>query len=381
MTDKPGETKQALPTEGKTQVSLHDEALSPTSLKQYLDANRSKMDSNNNGFLSSDECSKWQQKFPLLSRDARITGALKENMGGIQALASDESWYQRYKGISVNDENAFDKLARSGKNNGVVKSVTDYFNARNYESVIARAQELREDRLHTVDLEMKKSNFSLDIGKHISNSMKAEYQTTVVGERQYDKYKVGEVLSDRSDWAGLLSGEIASYKVTVAAKNEYKSYSWVDNRGTDHPLSKPEFDALGAELQRHGKQLQTVPYSDATHRYVFDRPLTQADITHREPMQRYFLNVQVHNSSFTPSIIKQLRNATTQHKLEIEVPQSLYATTNRTWDPRLNTTSLVLGGRISQMKGDVTRKWQETDPNFDEVTTKDGRKLVIAKTK
>lgn len=380
MRDRPNDGKDTDTPDKQAQLSLTDEALTPRNLKAYLQANSAKIDTDHNGFFDAQELQRAARQFPILSRDSRVLGAALNSVDDIQSLHKDERWYQSYKGISFGDIDAFDNLAQQKPADRRVSKVRNYLDSRNYEDALAKATDLKEDQVHSIELKFKKSSFTLDPWKHLDNELKAETQTMLVGERQYDKYKVGQELSSKDDWAGFLfHGELATYHVSVAGKHIDNSYSWVDKSGTTHPLTKAEHDALGAEFQHHGKFLQRVPYSDATHTYIMKSPLNPSDVVQREPMHRYFMDVEVKNSSFTPSISKMLRNSLNTHKIEIEVPREQYLKSDRAWKPHLNVGSLLVGGRLSQMEGDIKRKWQETDPNFEEVTTKDGRRLIVAK--
>ncbi|PZM77493.1 MAG: hypothetical protein DKT66_24720 [Candidatus Melainabacteria bacterium] len=103
------------------------------------------------------------------------------------------------------------------------------------------------------------------------------------------------------------------------------------------------------------------------------------NVVKREPMNRYFLDVEISNSSFTPDLVKHLRNATTSHQVEMEVPQNLYANTKSTWNPQLNAGSFLLGGRISSMHGTVRERRMEVDKGFEKVTTDKGRTFIVPK--
>lgn len=372
------ETQSAKPI-----LNLQAEALSAGSLKQFYDTNKTAMDLDKDGFVIKGELEQFKAKHNPISREYRLADALGERVHDVEVLSRDEAstwdWFEN-NGITSKDMVALDAKARSNPNDRLVKSINDGLAAKNYEQIVRSASELTEDRLHLVDLKFKKNSFTLDPFKHIGNEMKAESQTTVVGERQFDKYKVGQELSRQGDVVGFLfNGDFNSYSVSVAGKRVETAYGWVDGRNQAHPLSNDIYKEIKAELGRQGRTTWDVPYAGSTHTYISDKPLSQMNVVKREPMNRYFLDVEISNSSLTLDLVKHMRNATTAHRVEMEVPQNLYANTKSTWNPHLSTGSFLLGGRVSSMHGDVKKKWTEVDKDFEQVTTDQGRTFIVPK--
>lgn len=366
-------------------LNLQDEALSASSLKQFYDRNKSDIDLDKDGFIKSHELDKFKAKFNPISREFRQAETLSEKVRDIQHLNRDESGFLNFsdsKGISGKDMDAFDAKAKSTPNDRLVKSVNDSFASKNYEENLRNAQELNEDRLYLVDLKLKKNTFSLDIWDHIENAAKAEYKTTVVGERQFDKYKEGQTLSNQFDYINaLFNDEFSTYSVSVYDKRIEKNYNWVDGQNKAHPISAPLYNEFKAELQRQGRTLIDTPYAGSTRTYVADKPISDMNIVMRQPMNRYFVDVEISNSSFTFDWVKHLRNLTTTHRVEMEVPKDLYEKSNKVWDPKLSLNSFIIGGRISSMSGDIKRKWTEVEPDYEQVTTDKGRSFIVPKKK
>lgn len=364
-------------------LNLQAEALSAGSLKQFFETNKAAIDTDKDGFVVKGELDKFKSKLNPISREHRLAEALGERVHDVEVLSRDEAstwdWFEN-NGITYKDMAALDAKARTSPNDRLVKSINDGLAAKDYEHIVRSASELTEDRLHLVDLKFKKHSFSLDPFKHIGNELKAESQTTVVGERQFDKYKVGEELSRQGDVAGFLfNGDFDSYSVSVAGKRVETAYGWVDSQNQARPLRHDIYKELKSELGRQGRTTWDVPYSGSTHTYISDQPLSAMNVVKREPLNRYFLDVEISNSSMTFDLVKHLRNATTSHRVEMEVPQNLYANTKSTWNPHLSTGSFLLGGRVSSMHGEVKDRRTEVDKNFEQVTTDKGRRFIVPK--
>lgn len=70
-------------------------------------------------------------------------------------------------------------------------------------------------------LELKESHFSLDIGKHIKNSLNSVEFIMPVSKEYYDAAKIGENILEGKGFRGaslFFSGSISNYKITVLDK-------------------------------------------------------------------------------------------------------------------------------------------------------------------
>lgn len=367
-------------------LNLQAEPLTAKDLKQFYDNNKPGIDLDKNGFVTSAELDKFKNQFNPLSREYRQAESLSQKARDIQQLNRDESGFLVFsdsKGISSKDMEAFDSKAKTVPADRLVKSINDDLASKNYEDVVKNAQELNEDRLYLVDLKMQKTSYSLDIWEHLENAAKAEYRTTLVGERQFDKYKVGQTLSSKFDVMGaILNDSYGSYSVSVSDKRIDKSYNWVDGQNKQHALTAPLYNELKNELKRQGRTLFDAPYAGSTHTYISDKPISDMNIVARQPMNRYFIDVEISNSTLTFDWTKQLTNLTTSHRVEMEVPKSLYEKTgDKVWNPKLSTNTFIIGGRISAINGDIKKKWTEVDPDYEQVTTDTGRQFILPKTK
>ncbi len=367
-------------------LNLEDEALSAKSLKSFYDNNKDKIDTDKNGFVSGRELDSFRTQFNQISREYRQADALSKNAREIQRLNRDESGFLVFsdsKGISSKDMDAFNAKASASPNDRMIKSVNDDFASKNYEDVVKNAQELNEERMYLVDLKMQKTSYSLDFWEHVENAAKAEYRTTLVGERQFDKYQKGQTLSTKFDVMGaLLNDKYGSYSVSVSDKRIEKNYNWVDGQNKPHNLTAPLYNELKAELQRQGRTLLDTPYAGSTHTYISEKPISDMKIVARQPMNRYFVDVEISNSSFTFDWTKHLTNLTTSHRVEMEVPKALYEKTgDKVWNPRLSTNTFIINGRVSEIHGDIKKKWSEVDPDYEQVTTDTGRSFILPKTR
>lgn len=377
--------REAIKVENSSQppiLNLQAEALSAASLKDFYYKSKANIDLDRDGFVTGSELNKYKANYNPISREHRLAQALGDKSGQIQHLSRDEKggWFNwsDSKGISSQDMAVFDTKARTTSGDRLVKSVNDDLASKNYEEVVRNAQELNEERIHLVDLAFRKHSFSLDPWDHIENALKTEHQTTLVGERQYNKYKIGETLSNQADYLGFLfNGDFNSYSVSVSGKRIETNYNWVDAHKQAHSLSAPIYKEIKAELARHGKTLIDTPYAGSTLTYISDKPISQMNIVSREPLNRYFVDVEISNSSLTFDFTKHLRNATTAHRVEMEVPENLYKKAKSVWDPHLSTNSFIIGGRVSSMHGEIKRKWTEIDPDFEQVKTDTGRTFVM----
>lgn len=247
-------------------------------------------------------------------------------------------------------------------------------------AIVASAVELREEKLFLVTLEFKKEQLTLDFWAHLENDIAAEHQTIVVGERTFNEYQVGREISSKGDGFGFLfNGEIASYVVRVSAKKTESQYFWANKAGVQTEINKEQFDEALRQSQVGARHLLTIPFSGVVRTYVLDKSLSEYQFVEHQPLNRYFLTIEVKNSTFTLDLSKHIRNAANTHEIIIEVPAEVYDRITDAWDPRLNAGSLVMKGHLSSIQGKVIKKWTEVDPGYQVVKTADGQHMIVPK--
>lgn len=76
-----------------------------------------------------------------------------------------------------------------------------------------------KDILYVLSIQLKESSFSLDIGKHMKNSMNAITFTLPVSEDMYNSVNVGEPLvDDFRAGSFVMNGSFGSWKMSVTKK-------------------------------------------------------------------------------------------------------------------------------------------------------------------
>jgi len=107
---------------------------------------------------------------------------------------------------------------RLGEQRLQMAAVTEQINKLEAEKERLAAE--NEDRIvYQLKLELKQSRVSLDIGKHIKDSMNATEFWIAVDKRLYDKARVGDSLLDSFRGGSfLVNGTTSSWKLTVREK-------------------------------------------------------------------------------------------------------------------------------------------------------------------
>lgn len=250
----------------------------------------------------------------------------------------------------------------------------------NVSAILANATELREEKLFLVTLKFEKEQFTLDLWKHAKNAMAAEYRTLIVGEKTFNEYQIGQKVSSKGDgWGFVFNGDIAEYVVRPTEKKIESQYFWADRNGTQAEISKEQYDEATQQLRSDGRQLLTVPFAGVVRTYVMEKPLAEYQFVDRQPLNRYFVTIRVENSTFTLDLTKHIRNAANTHDITLEVPREVYEKTGDAWNAQLSTGSLIVKGRLSELRGKVVKKWSEVDNDFQFVKTADGQQFLLPK--
>ena len=360
---------------GDTSTSADEKSMS--SLKLFYDSNLGKMDLNSDKHVDSNELNAYKRNFPALSPERRKIEALQDNLDEIEYLSRDPGFHIfKHHGIKPSDMQI---LSSKSESDPLVNKVNSSLADRDYKRAISKGIELTQDNTYVVEFAMGKTSYTLDPFEHLANFAQREYKTTIVDKNQYDAYRVGERLSTQSDWVKFLSdGSFHDYWVSVNDKHVEQSFSWTDEKQGVHPISSDAYKALKSEISAKGKTTFDVPYQGADHTYISEKPLSEMNIVSREPLQRHFLQLDVGNNSFSFSLTRQLRNLTTRHKLDVEVPEDVYEKSNAAWNPSLNNGSLWFG-KLHVMTSDIKKRWSELDPSYEKVTTDEGRKFIVEK--
>ena len=240
------------------------------------------------------------------------------------------------------------------------------------------ATELKEEKIYLVTLQFKKFSYSLDPDDHIGNWLSAVEKTIIVGEKAYGDYQIGKKVSEKFDWWGtILDGNPASYSVKCSGKEVKSLYSVVTKDGSHKELKPDQHEEALRKVRASGREILTVPFAGTVTNFVLDKPLSQFQITDRQPLQRYFIRVKVENMTITFDPVKHLRNMSTAHEIDMEVPRAAYEHRGNVWNPALNPGSLFWNGRVSFLRGTITKRWMETDSSYVLAHTKEGRDLII----
>ncbi len=246
--------------------------------------------------------------------------------------------------------------------------------------VLANATELREEKLFLVTLKFEKEQFTLDLWEHAKNAMAAESRTLIVGERTFNEYQIGQKVSSKGDgWGFVFNGEIAEYVVRPTEKKIESQYFWANPNGAQTELNKEQYDEALSQLKSGGRQLVTIPFAGVVRTYVLEKSLAEYEFVEHRPLNRYFVTIRVENSSFTLDLTKHIRNAANTHDITLEVPREVYEKTGDVWNTKLSTGSLIVKGRLSELRGKVTKKWSEVDNGYQLAKTADDRSFVIPK--
>lgn len=247
-------------------------------------------------------------------------------------------------------------------------------------AILANAVELREEKLFLVTLEFKKEQVTLDLWKHAKNSMAAESRTLIVDEQTFYEYSIGKKVSSVGDgWGFVFNGEIAEYVVRTAEKQIESQYFWADRNGTQTEISREQYDEAKRQLRSGGRRLFTVSFAGVARTYVLEKPLTEYQFIDRQPLNRYFVTIQIENSSFTLDLTKHIRNWANTHKITLEVPREVYEKGGDAWNAQLSTGSIVVKGHLSKLHGKVIRRWSKVDNNFELAKTADGQQFIVPK--
>lgn len=351
--------------------------LNASSLKLFYDSNLSKMDRNHDGHVLSEELNSYKAQFDPLSKERRQLDVLSKNIDEIEYLSNDPGFhFFKQHGIKAKD---MEILSARAPSDGLVSKVNSELADRDYERALSKGTELTQDNTYLVELAMGKTSYTFDWREHIGNIAQREYKTTIVGERQYDSYQIGQTLSSQADWIKLFSSGLWSdYWVAVNDKHIEKSYSWTDENQNVHPIPEDAYAALKSELVREGKTIFDVAYQGANHSYISDKPLSKMKVVSRVPMSRHFFELEIGNESLSLSLSRQLRNMTTRHRIEVEVPEDVYDKSRSAWETSFNRGSLLLG-KLNIMTSDIKKRWTELDPSYEKITTSEGRKFIVKK--
>jgi len=247
-------------------------------------------------------------------------------------------------------------------------------------AILANATELREEKLFLVTLKFEKEQFTLDLWAHAKNAIAAESRTLIVGEKTFNEYQIGQKVSSKGDgWGFVFNGEIAEYVVRPTEKKIESQYFWADRNGTQTEISKEQYDEATQQLRSGGRQLLTVPFAGVVRTYVLEKPIAEYQFVDRQPLNRYFVTIQVENSTFTLDLTKHIRNAANTHDITLEVPREVYEKTGDAWNAQLSTSSLIVKGRLSELRGKVIKKWSGVDNGYQLAKTADGQQFVVPK--
>lgn len=251
---------------------------------------------------------------------------------------------------------------------------------RQVSRVTENATGLIRDTAYVLNLKMAKEQFTLNPLRAAGNELKAQYRDTLVGKAEYDKHNTGDLLSSNSDVLGYFSkgGAFASYTVRVHEKQKIEQCAYIDHAGNREEISPKVFEAALESIQSSGKTLYVSHSDNRTGWLIRERPISPGDIDHVTPLNRFFAEVHIENSSFSLSLTKHLRNAMTEHSLTLEISEQAFLEKSDIFDTK-TSDSFLLSGRLSSLSGTIVKKWSERDDEHLKVTLKDGSEIVMNK--
>lgn len=235
--------------------------------------------------------------------------------------------------------------------------------------------ELREERAYWAELKFAKSSFTLDLWKHMKNSMAAKVETILIGASTYDEWNVGDRISKKFDtWGMLADGNFDSYVTTVNDMGINKFFSTVSKTGESREIGELEAESITRRCSN--SQTVSVPYGNVTSTYFQIPAIKGSDIVSSAPLQRCNATVEVRNSSFTLDLLKHIRNATTKQIFDLELPIEYCTGENPLFNSGVQFQSWMMTGRFSSLKGNIKSSQVVDDPNYQIVTLKNGKKYV-----
>lgn len=245
-------------------------------------------------------------------------------------------------------------------------------------TILNSVTQLRNERTYLVTMKFKKLELN-PLANAFENEMKAEHKTLIVGESAYNGYSIGQEVSSKSDVVGMLTGNsglFTRYVVSVENKESLNQYFYTKQDGTSVEIPAGQYEQLLGQLKNSSKPYLTVPYSGLTVTTIFAKPIDQYTIVEKHPLKRYFFRVKVENSTFTLDVTKWLRNSANAHEIDLEVTRQAYDRPDQLWDPKLNVGSIIWSGHFSSLHGTIEKRWTVDDPNYVEITTKEGLSFV-----
>lgn len=246
-------------------------------------------------------------------------------------------------------------------------------------------KELVKANQYMVTLEFSKTTITLDpidlVFSAIANEMAKKEETFEVGQLTYNNYRVGQELSSKSDILGFIlsdDGAFDTYNVTVKNKNTITRYARVSKNNASVEIDGNQYNQLRGLVQTHlSSKVATSSYNGVERLVILDHPLQELNVASVTQLKRYYVNLEISNSTYTLDIFKHARNALLSHDIEIEVTSQQYnKPNNRMWEPHFGYSFFVTG-RLSQMEGTATKRWAVNDPQYVEVLLDDGTKLVM----
>ena len=242
-----------------------------------------------------------------------------------------------------------------------------------------KASVIWEERLYVVTLKFMKEEFTIDPFALMGNELAAQYYDIVVGPETYEGWSKGDEVSRKFDGVNFFFGDdISSYVVSVSEKDILHQYYLRQRNDKVVELSEEEYKGMLQYLEKNHDTV-TIPYSFATFTYVLDKPLNQYEFTGYEPLYRYYVTIHVQNHSLTLDLVKHMRNATTDHEIEVEVTENMYNTETEAWKSQMAVGSFVVKGHLSNITGEIIDRRKVEDPNFVRAFTSAGREMIIPK--
>ena len=267
---------------------------------------------------------------------------------------------------------------------------------REVDTVVQNATELQARHTYTVTFKFKKHESIFDsdaesiggaifdtIGKNAVNELKATRQTAVVDGDTYRSLREGRKVSRKWDGFGALFGSggmFTTYDVIVDDKQQLSTFEYRDASGGRHAVTSPEIFTQAVKRLRaeRGDSFLVTESADHMEAYALERPLARSDVKSSSPLTRYYATLEIKNSSYTLNLSKHIRNASTAHQIELEVPAAEFEQRGNEFRQGLNIPSFFFTGNLSKLNGRVISTRTEVDQRFRRVELADGRVITMS---
>lgn len=247
---------------------------------------------------------------------------------------------------------------------------------------LAEIRELVRIERYYATLKFKKTSYTLDLDRHFDNWLASKTEKFEVGQTTYEKMVVGEKLSQKFDFLTAIFSDdldLSTYNVIVKDKKTEVGYFLVPKSGKEKVIPEKTYQELIARASKAmPHRIATSHYNGVDRTRLLDSSLEDLKVISKKPLKRYFVDVKIHNVTYTLDLFKHAKNALLDHELTFEVSKEQYESGKDLWTPHFGFSPLITG-YFSRIKGTVQKKWTVEDPNYIEVETDTDVHLVLSR--